>query len=126
MYELCVEKDCGCIRGNYFSCDRKPDMEALENYDALGCIGGIVKVNGRYEGFTIGDALNGDTAVIYIEKANRGIHGLYPFINREFCEREWARMTYINREEDEGVEGLRKAKMSYHPVSMIEKFTITW
>jgi hypothetical protein len=125
MYERCVEKDCGCLKGKFYSCDRKPSMELLENYDQLGCVGGIVKVNGRYEGFTVGDALNKNTAVIYVEKANASIHGLYAFINQQFCEHEWSGMTYVNREEDEGVEGLRKAKLSYHPAFLIEKYTLT-
>jgi hypothetical protein len=125
MYERCVEKDCGCLKGMFYSCDRKPSMELLENYNALGCVGGIVKVNGKYEGFTVGEALNKNTAVVYTEKANADIHGLYAFINQQFCECEWQGMTYINREEDEGVEGLRKAKLSYHPAFLVEKYTLT-
>ncbi|MDR1440356.1 MAG: phosphatidylglycerol lysyltransferase domain-containing protein [Clostridiales bacterium] len=125
MYDRCVENDCGCLRGKFYSCDRKPSMELLSNYGSLGCTGAVIKVNGRCEAFTVGEALNADTAVIYIEKANASIQGLYSFINQQFCEREWSGMTYINREEDEGVEGLRKAKLSYHPVRLVEKYTIS-
>ncbi|MDR3121846.1 MAG: phosphatidylglycerol lysyltransferase domain-containing protein [Clostridiales bacterium] len=125
MYDRCVENDCDCLRGEDYACDRKPSTELLEHFGELDCKGAIVKVNGRYEAFTVGEALNRDTAVIYIEKANAEIQGLYTYINQQFCEREWQGMTYINREEDEGVPGLRKAKLSYHPERLIEKFTVT-
>ena len=124
MYDRCAENDCDCIRGMEYACDRKPSTELLENFDMLNCKGALIKVGGRYEAFTVGEALNSNTAVIYIEKANTAIPGLYAFINQQFCEREWADMTYINREEDEGVPGLRKAKLSYHPARLIEKYTV--
>jgi len=124
MYDRCVENDCGCLRGLEYACDRKPSEELLRHFGELDCRGALIKVGGRYEAFTVGEALNGDTAVIYIEKANTSVSGIYAFINQQFCEREWAGMTYINREEDEGVLGLRKAKLSYHPVRLIEKYTI--
>jgi len=125
MYDRCVENDCGCLRGHDHACDRKPSAELLEHFRELDCTGALIKVSGRYEAFTVGEALNGDTAVIYIEKANTAFSGIYTFINQQFCEREWAGMTFINREEDEGVQGLRKAKLSYHPVRLIEKYTIS-
>ena len=125
MYDRCVENDCGCLRGHEYACDRKPSAELLEHFNDLDCKGALIKVGGRFEAFTVGEALNRDTAVIYIEKANTAISGIYAFINQQFCEREWAGMTYINREEDEGVQGLRKAKLSYHPVRLIEKYTVS-
>ena len=124
MRDRCAKKGCDCLKGKFYSCDRKPSMELLANYGNLDCVGGIVKVNGEYEGFTVGGTLNKDTAIVYIEKANADIHGLYAFINQQFCEREWSGMTYINREDDEAVEGLRKAKLSYHPALLVEKYII--
>ena len=61
-------------------------------------------------------------AVIHIEKAPDSVDGLYTLINQQFVEHEWADVTYINREEDMGIEGLRKAKMSYQPDFMVEKY----
>jgi hypothetical protein len=124
MYDRCVDNDCGCLRGNEYACDRKPSAELLEHFGELDCKGALIKAAGHYEAFTVGEALNRDTAVIYIEKANIAFSGLYTFINQQFCEREWAWTTYINREEDEGAPGLRKAKLSYHPNRLIEKYTI--
>jgi hypothetical protein len=68
--------------------------------------------------------LNSDTAVIHIEKANHHIDGLYTLINQQFCEREWKEAVYVNREQDLGLEGLRKAKLSYNPVKLIDKYTV--
>jgi len=125
MYDRCVENDCGCLRGLDHACDRKPSEELLAHFGELDCVGALIRVGDRFEAFTVGEALNRDTAVIYIEKANIAVSGLYTFINQQFCEREWSGMTYINREEDEGVPGLRKAKLSYHPARLVEKYTIT-
>lgn len=71
-----------------------------------------MRVDGKAEAFTIGEKLNEDMAVVRVEKGNLEIHGIYAFINREFSSREWADNTkYINREEDMGMEGLRKSKI---------------
>jgi hypothetical protein len=126
MYDRCVENDCDCLRGMEHACDRQPSTELLEHFGDLDCKGALIKVGKRFEAFTVGEILNRDTAVIYIEKANTAFSGIYTFINQQFCEREWAGTTYINREEDEGVPGLRKAKLSYHPARLIEKYTIMY
>ena len=75
--------------------------------------------------FTFGEKLNSDTAVIHVEKADQNIRGIYAAINQNFVEHEWSDMIYINREEDMGIDGLRKAKESYRPIKMIEKFNAT-
>jgi hypothetical protein len=124
MRDRCVDNGCACLGGAFDACDRIPSMELLAHFGELGCRGAVVRVNGRCEAFTVGEALNNDTAVIYIEKANAAFNGLYSFINQQFCERAWPGMAYINREEDEGIEGLRKAKLSYHPARLVEKFTV--
>ena len=64
-----------------------------------------------------------ETALIHIEKADANVPGLYAMINQQFVENTWSGLELINREEDMGIEGMRKAKLSYHPVRMIEKYT---
>ncbi|EPZ55659.1 hypothetical protein H477_3018 [[Clostridium] sordellii ATCC 9714] len=64
-------------------------------------------------------------AVIHIEKANPEIRGLYPYINQQFLVNEFPDVELVNREEDLGLEGLRKAKLSYHPCKFVEKYTVT-
>jgi hypothetical protein len=87
--------------------------------------GGAILINGKVEAFTLGEPLNGDTVVIHIEKANPAYEGLYTLINQAFLEKQWSGYTYVNREQDLGEEGLRKAKESYFPHHMVNKYTIT-
>lgn len=105
-------------------CEKIANNELLANYNVLECKGMILSVNGRYEGYTVGEIYSKDMAVIHIEKGNSEIKGIYSFINQQFCEMELEGINYINREQDLGKQGLRKAKMSYHPFSMINKYTI--
>ena len=81
-------------------------------------------IDGKLEAFTMGEYINPNMALIHIEKANPNIRGLYPFINQQFLVHEFSDAEFVNREEDLGVEGLRKAKLSYHPVRFVEKYTV--
>ncbi len=98
--------------------------EALTSYEDLGLQGGVVLVGGRLEAFTFGMGLTGNMAVIPIEIANPEIPGLAQWINREFVCRKWSAYTYINREQDMGLAGLRRAKLSYRPVHFGRKYVI--
>ncbi|MGE5612810.1 MAG: DUF2156 domain-containing protein [Bacillota bacterium] len=122
MEQWCAEKNCECTDGDY--CERMANLELLENFEALDYKGALIKVDGVYEAFTAGEILNEDTAVIHVEKAGSSIRGLYAFINQQFAEKEWPGTTYINREQDLGLEGMRKAKLSYHPVRLVDKYTV--
>lgn len=97
----------------------------FDHYDTLGLEGGLLRSGGRVIAFTMGEILNSDTYVIHIEKAFGEIHGAYQMINREFAvwiKNRHPEMIYVNREEDMGLAGLRKAKLSYHPDKMEEKY----
>lgn len=100
-------------------------IEALTHLEYLGLQGGVIMIDNKVEAFTFGEQLNADTAVIHVEKANADIRGIYPVINQQFVKHAWSQMRYINREEDMGLEGLRKSKMSYHPVKLIKKYIVT-
>jgi hypothetical protein len=92
--------------------------------ESLGFKGGAILIDGKVEAFALGEPLNPRTTVIHIEKANPAFEGLYQLINQEFCVHEWGNTLYINREQDLGEEGLRKAKLSYHPHHFVNKYTI--
>ena len=103
--------------------------QAMEHYQALGLEGGLIRVYGEVVAFTMGDLLNSDTYDVHFEKAYGELQGAYAMINREFA--RWVRgrhpnVRYLNREDDMGVEGLRKAKESYYPDQMVEKHTAMW
>ena len=63
--------------------------------------------------------------VVHIEKALADAEGAYPMINQQFVLHEAAEYSYINREDDMGSEGLRQAKLSYHPAILLEKGRVT-
>lgn len=83
-----------------------------------------VSIDGKLEAFSIGEYLNPNMALIHVEKANPDIRGLYPFINQQFLVSEFPDVEFVNREEDMGIEGLRKAKLSYHPIRFVEKYSV--
>lgn len=114
-----------CAENEDLVAEDRAVYEALKNYSDLGFQGGAIFVDSRVEAFAIGELLNPDTAVIHVEKANPEIQGLYAAINQLFCANEWADAKFINREQDLGVPGLRKAKLSYHPHHLVEKFILT-
>lgn len=93
----------------------------LDNFDYLQLKGGAIRVNGRIIAFTIGEQLTQDSFVIHVEKACSDINGAYTIINQQFVEHCASEYKYINREEDMGVENLRKAKMSYYPDVLLEE-----
>lgn len=98
--------------------------EPLTHYEELDYRGGAIEINSRIEAFCIGAPLNTDTAVIHFEKANSETAGLYSAINQLFYT-NWSNIKYINREQDLGIEGLRKAKDSYNPHPMVNKYTLS-
>ncbi len=118
-----------CIERNYTEsgsliAERKANLDLMDNYNSLRVKGAIIKVDGKPEAFTVGEQLNSNTVVIHIEKANSEIHGLYPLVNQQFLANHWNDIEFVNREQDLGLDGLRKAKLSYNPVSLLEKFTV--
>lgn len=95
---------------------------AIQSFFALQMDGGFIRANGRIVAFSLGDRLNSDTYLVHIEKAYSDVQGAYAVINQEFAAHNCSGYLYINREDDSGQEGLRKAKQSYRPVLMVEKY----
>jgi hypothetical protein len=98
--------------------------QGLADYQALKVQGAAILIGEKVEAFTFGELLNAQTAAVHIEKANPEIPGLYAMINRQFCQKYWSGVPFINREQDLGEEGLRKAKLSYHPARLVEKYRV--
>lgn len=100
--------------------------DILKNCSEMAVEMGGVYVDGRMEAFTIG-SLNPleNMALIHIEKANPEMRGLYQYINREFLVHAFPDVALVNREDDMGLEGLRKAKMSYNPIAFARKYSVT-
>lgn len=94
---------------------------ALKNFNELGLSGGAIIIDNEIVAFTYGAPINHNTFAIHVEKANTRIHGAYAMINQEFASRIPEQYRFINREEDLGYPGLRKAKLSYYPYMLLEK-----
>jgi hypothetical protein len=99
-------------------------QEAFAHLDQLELVGAVIETDGRIVAFSIGGRLNPDTAVIHIEIVHPDYDGLSQLINREFVRREWSDCRFINREQDCGISGLRRAKLSYSPHHLVEKYNI--
>ena len=102
--------------------ERNSVVKALTYMDELGLTGGIIRIDGQMKAFTVGEKKLPTMSQIHIEKADRDIDGLYQIINQQYAQHNCADTMYINREEDMGEEGMRKAKLSYYPDKMIEKY----
>ncbi len=96
--------------------------EAFLYYKEAGFLGGAIVIKDKIEAFTLGGPLGKKTLSVHIEKANPEFRGLYQVINQEFCRHAASTVKYVNREEDMGIPGLRKAKLSYRPTKYIEKY----
>ncbi len=96
--------------------------ELITHMGALGVVGAGIRIGGKLKAYTFGERIDEEMAVIHIEKADTDIPGLFTLINNLFVKNELTDVKFINREEDMGLEGLRRAKLSYYPVRLIEKY----
>jgi hypothetical protein len=124
-----ILKECLALEEPWFNLkNNSGEDEAM--FRMLSCFfelkvkGAVIRVDDRICGIAVGEQLNRNTAVIHIEKGNTEIDGIYAAVNQQFVVNQWSGMEYINREEDMGMEGLRKVKLSYQPVKLIKKFTV--
>ena len=105
--------------------ERHAMFKAFSTYEQLDLYGLLLRAEGRVLAFTMGSLINEETIDVHFEKAYGEIQGAYPMINREFA--RWVRenhphVLWLNREDDMGLEGLRRSKNSYHPDRMVEKY----
>lgn len=118
----CDDKHCDLYSS--LRAEARAVKEVLERLTELRVTGGAILVNDRVQAFTLGEPLNIDTVVIHIEKASPDLHGAFQVMNQQFLMHEWSDWQYVNREQDVDDPGLRKAKESYLPAKMVEKFTV--
>ncbi|GHT24603.1 hypothetical protein AGMMS4957_17910 [Bacteroidia bacterium] len=104
------------LREEHFATEK-----AFAEYEKLGLIGGALRISGEILAYSYGQPLTADTFGVHAEKSLYAIEGGFTMINQQFAEHNCANYLYINREEDLGIESLRKAKESYHPDFLLEK-----
>ena len=108
---------------NSVAIDDLANREALVNFKQIKMTGGCLFVDGNLAAYSLGQPVNKETYAIHTEKALYRYEGVYSKINQLFAERNCKGYKYINREDDMGLEGLRKSKMSYYPVLLLNKHT---
>ena len=104
-------------------------VRAFAAYERLGLEGGALRVGGKIVGFTMGEMCSADTFDVHFEKADGRINGAYPMVCRELTRMLLARhpgLVRINREDDMGLEPLRRSKESYKPEYLLKKYTASW
>jgi len=116
-------KDKGCT-APLIRAQQDAIQDALTHFEALEIAGGAIEVEGEIAAFSIGEKLSIDTAVIHIEIVSPRYDGLSQLINREFVKNELSSFAFVNREQDLGDPGLRRAKLSYQPHHLVEKHHI--
>ncbi|MDL2251390.1 phosphatidylglycerol lysyltransferase domain-containing protein [Odoribacter sp. OttesenSCG-928-J03] len=121
--EWCKKRDC--LNFPSLKHEHEAFCNTINNYEALGISGGAIWVDDEIVAFTLGSPINHETFDVQFEKADTDIDGAYTIINQEFASRLPEQFIYLNREEDMGMEGLRKAKLSYHPEFLVEKCIAT-
>lgn len=123
QHEWCADRECEKDTG--LAQEQCAVHRMLCHFSALKLSGGFIEVEGRLVALTFGERLNEETLVVHVEKAKSGMPGLYQAINWEFLRHVGAAFPYVNREQDLGLPGLRKAKQSYNPVRLIKKYVVS-
>jgi len=119
----CVQNECENDESKMEElCAARRALKYFWELDLHGC---ILKQEGKVVAYSVGERINSDTEIVHLEKANYEVSGAYPMINREFATMFASDCSYVNREEDLGVEGLRKAKLSYNPIMFTERYKVT-
>ena len=98
----------------------------FENFSYFNLLGAVLRVDGEIVAYCLAARTCEDTVEVMVEKADYSFDGAYQMINKSFAELVSDEVTYLNREDDLGLAGLRKAKLSYYPVMLIEKYSAIW
>ena len=104
-------------------------IRAFAAYERLGLEGGVLRSGGKIVGFSLGEMTSPDAFDVHFEKANIDLNGAYPMVCRELTRmlmQKHPQLVYMNREEDMGMESLRRSKLSYKPEYLLRKYTARW
>ena len=123
LYESWYEENI--VKNEHLYHERDAARLVFDNFLSLKMKGALIKINGKIIAFTIGEHVDARVFAVHIEKADHNIQGAYPLINQLFSQ-TLTNYEYINREEDMGVEGLRRAKLNYHPAIILKKYEALW
>jgi hypothetical protein len=121
--DWCTWRDCESSEA--LSAENRAISRILDNWQTIyGLTGGALLVGQEMVAYTIAEQLSQGMIVIHFEKANPDYKGAYQAINQMFLEHNREQFYFVNREQDLGDEGLRKAKLSYHPIDFLKKYRV--
>jgi len=121
--DWCTWRDCES--SNVLAAENNAISRVLNSWGKIGgLIGGAIIVNETMAAYTVAESLSADMLLIHFEKGNTDFKGVYQAINQLFLENSGKNYEIVNREQDLDDEGLRKAKLSYHPVDFIKKYRV--
>lgn len=106
--------------------DYQATRTMLQHFFELNLVGGMIVLRGKIIAFSLGEGINQDTFVVHVEKAFNHLNGAYTIINQQFAEHAAKSYKYINREEDMGLDNLRKAKLSYQPIYLLQEGNVSF
>ena len=121
----CKEHGCDYTVDDDLLCERRAAVNAMENLEILEARGICLRLDGQISAFGVASRVTDSMGALHFEKAFASIKGLYQYFDRECARRLFEGFSYINKESDMGVEGLAKAKDSYHPAKIIKSFKLT-
>ncbi len=118
----CKQRDCESNEG--LEKEKCAIYQMLTYFEALRLHGLLVRIDDEIVGLTMGEELNDHTYMVHVEKGDTSCRGIYQFINRQLAQTIAPKYPWINREQDLGIQGIRRAKTSYHPDHFIEKYRV--
>jgi hypothetical protein len=122
--DWCTWRDCE--NSDTLASENKAIAKVLDNWQHLsGVTGGALRVGRTLAAYTVAEVMSDNTLVIHFEKGCPDFKGSYQAINQMFLENDESSCTLVNREQDLGDQGLRKAKLSYNPVDFVRKYQVT-
>lgn len=124
LEEWCLSNNCGGEGEDDLACEKEAAKYTLRHLEAFGSRGLLLRIDGEINAFGIGTRLTEGMGVLNFEKAFSDIKGLYQYFDRECARRLFPGLEFINKENDMGEPGLRKAKKSYRPDRIVEAFEL--
>ena len=128
MLDVWTEENSGRLESSV-SYEHDAIVRAFAAFERLGLEGGVLRSSGNIVGFSLGEMASPDTFDVHFEKAEININGAYPMVCRELTRsmmNAHPGLRYINREDDMGLEPLRKSKLSYKPEFLLQKYLARW
>jgi len=121
--DWCTWRDCAAEEA--LDSENRVILKILDNWEQFDRVmGGALMVDNRMVAYTVAEELADDSLVIHFEKGDADYKGVYQAINQIFLKETGLSYQTVNREQDLGSEGMRKAKMSYNPIDFVEKFNV--